>query len=157
MEAMWTRFLPHIVPLGEILAARTLGDVVYLTAEHGQWFAPDPQFRLFAPELAGGALLDLGISSASVREPGAGRAEANHRGQRSGVYRRGRHDVDDLPVRQRCWMWCSTTTLRAASGNPAAIYGTAARIEIMGLFFTPTAFRVIGPWRAPTGAVRRTV
>ena len=38
-----------------------LGDVVYLTAEHGQWFAQDPQFRLFAPELGGGALLDLGI------------------------------------------------------------------------------------------------
>jgi predicted dehydrogenase len=61
MEAMWTRFLPHIARVREILAAGTLGDVVYLTAEHGQWFAPDPQFRLFAPELGGGALLDLGI------------------------------------------------------------------------------------------------
>ena len=36
-----------------------------------------------------------------------------------------------------------TTTLLAASGNPAAIYGTAARIEIDGWFYTPTAFRVI--------------
>src|SRR5258708_21632788 len=61
MEAMWTRFLPHIARVREILAAGTLGDVVYLTAEHGQWFAADPQFRLFAPELGGGALLDLGI------------------------------------------------------------------------------------------------
>ena len=39
MEAMWTRFLPHIARVREILAAGTLGDVVYLTAEHGQWFA----------------------------------------------------------------------------------------------------------------------
>ena len=61
MEAMWTRFLPHIARIREILAAGTLGDVVYLTAEHGQWFPQDPQFRLFAPELGGGALLDLGI------------------------------------------------------------------------------------------------
>ena len=45
----------------QILAAKTLSDVVYLTAEHGQWFAPDPRFRLFARELGGGALLDLGI------------------------------------------------------------------------------------------------
>ncbi|HEX4659288.1 MAG TPA: Gfo/Idh/MocA family oxidoreductase, partial [Streptosporangiaceae bacterium] len=51
MEAMWTRFLPHIARVREILAAGTLGDVVYLTAEHGQWFAQDPRFRLFAPEL----------------------------------------------------------------------------------------------------------
>jgi hypothetical protein len=36
-----------------------------------------------------------------------------------------------------------TTTLLAASGNPAAIYGTAARIEIDGWFYTPTTFRVI--------------
>ena len=61
MEAMWTRFLPHISRVREILAAGTLGDLVYLTAEHGQWFAADPRFRLFAPDLGGGALLDLGI------------------------------------------------------------------------------------------------
>ena len=30
-------------------------------ADHGQWFAEDPTHRLFAPELGGGALLDLGI------------------------------------------------------------------------------------------------
>src|SRR5258708_35333235 len=39
MEAMWTRFLPHIARVREILAAGTLGDVVYLTAKHVQWFA----------------------------------------------------------------------------------------------------------------------
>src|SRR5260370_2808999 len=46
MEAMWTRFLPHIALVREILAPATLGDVVYLTAQHGQWFPHDPQFRL---------------------------------------------------------------------------------------------------------------
>jgi predicted dehydrogenase len=85
MEAMWTRFLPHIARVREILAAGTLGDVVYLTAERWQWFAQDPQFRLFAPELGGGALLDLVPDL--VREPGAWRADADHRGQQSGVYR----------------------------------------------------------------------
>src|SRR5438094_417508 len=37
------------------------GVVAAVTADHGQWFAEDPAFRLFAPELGGGALLDLGI------------------------------------------------------------------------------------------------
>ena len=43
------------------LAQGVLGDIVTVTADHGQWFAEDPEFRLFAPELGGGALLDLGI------------------------------------------------------------------------------------------------
>ena len=38
-----------------------LGDIVTVTADHGQWFAENPGFRLFAPELGGGALLDLGV------------------------------------------------------------------------------------------------
>jgi len=61
MEAMWTRFLPHVARIREILAAGTLGELVYLTAEHGQWFAQDPAHRVFAAALGGGALLDLGI------------------------------------------------------------------------------------------------
>jgi predicted dehydrogenase len=142
MEAMWTRFLPHIARVRQILAAQTLGDVVYLTAEHGQWFAPDPRFRLFAPELGGGALLDLGIypvSFASLVLGAPARITAVSDPAFTGVdattsmifqYHSGAHAV-------------LTTTLRAASGNPAAIYGTAARIEIDGWFYTPTTFRVI--------------
>ena len=61
MEAMWTRFLPHVAVIRDWLAADALGEIVTVTADHGQWFAEDPDFRLFAPELGGGALLDLGI------------------------------------------------------------------------------------------------
>ena len=34
VEAMWTRFLPTMQRVREILAAGTLGRIVYLTAEH---------------------------------------------------------------------------------------------------------------------------
>ena len=61
MEAMWTRFLPHVVVIRDWLARGALGEIVTVTADHGQWFAEDPEFRLFAPELGGGALLDLGV------------------------------------------------------------------------------------------------
>ena len=61
MEAMWTRFLPHVAIIRDWLARGVLGDVVTVTADHGQWFAEDAEFRLFAPELGGGALLDLGV------------------------------------------------------------------------------------------------
>jgi predicted dehydrogenase len=142
MEAMWTRFLPHIARVGEILAAGTLGEVVYLTAGHGQWFAADPQFRLFAPELGGGALLDLGIcpvSFASLALGAPARITAVSDPAFTGV------DATTSMIFQYDSGACAvlTTTLRAASGNPAAIYGTAARIEIDGWFYTPAAFRVI--------------
>ena len=61
MEAMWTRFLPHVAAIRDVIASGRLGEIVLVTAEHGQWFEKDAAFRLFAPELGGGALLDLGI------------------------------------------------------------------------------------------------
>src|ERR1700761_2717272 len=61
MEAMWTRFLPHTAVIRDWLAQGVLSDIVTVTADHGQWFAEDAGFRLFAPELGGGALLDLGV------------------------------------------------------------------------------------------------
>jgi len=61
MEAMWMRFLPAIVHVRQILAEQTLGDVRMLSADFGLQFAYDPAGRLFAPELGGGALLDLGV------------------------------------------------------------------------------------------------
>ena len=103
----------------EILAAGTLGEVVYLTAEHGQWFAQEREFRLFAPELGGGALLDLGIypvSFASLVLGAPARITAVSDPAFTGVdattsmifqYDSGAHAV-------------LTTTLRAASGNPPA-------------------------------------
>jgi predicted dehydrogenase len=61
MEAMWARFLPHTREIRRLLAEGVLGDIVTVHADHAQWFEEDPEFRLFAPELGGGALLDLGI------------------------------------------------------------------------------------------------
>lgn len=142
MEAMWTRFLPHVARIREILTAGTLGELVYLTAEHGQWFAHDPAHRLFAPSLGGGALLDLGIypvsfahlifgppsSITAVSTPAFTGVDATT----SMVlrYPSGAHAV-------------LTTSLAAQSSNPAVIYGTEARLEIDGWFYTPTSFRVI--------------
>ena len=82
MEAMWTRFLPHVVEIRRLLADGALGRVVTVMADHGQWFAYDPSSRLFAPELGGGALLDLGVYPVSFASMVLGeptRIEAHHR------------------------------------------------------------------------------
>src|SRR5690606_6988364 len=61
LEAMWTRWLPHMVRIREIIAAGTLGELRTVIADHDQRTSPDPVGRMLAPELGGGALLDLGI------------------------------------------------------------------------------------------------
>ena len=61
MEAMWTRFLPATVRLGELLDSGLIGDVRLLRADFGLHFPWDPDNRLHNRDLAGGALLDLGI------------------------------------------------------------------------------------------------
>jgi len=61
MEALWTRFLPSIQQVLEILQSGALGTVTSIKADFG--FLPefDPHSRLFDLQLAGGALLDVGI------------------------------------------------------------------------------------------------
>jgi predicted dehydrogenase len=156
MEAMWTRFLPHIVEIRRLIADGALGEIVTVSADHGQWFAEDPGFRLFAPELGGGALLDLGIYPVSFASMVLGQPErvvAIADPAFTGVdaqtsillgYASGAHAV-------------LTCTLRAKSPTRAAIVGTEARIELEGDFYAPTAWTLIGRegeaqrFEAPTG------
>ncbi|GAB3968183.1 Gfo/Idh/MocA family oxidoreductase [Actinoallomurus acanthiterrae] len=61
MEAMWTRFNPIVTRLRELVADGAIGEVKAVYADFSFAAEYDPEHRLWAPELAGGALLDLGI------------------------------------------------------------------------------------------------
>jgi predicted dehydrogenase len=61
MEAMWTRFLPLVVRVREVIADGGIGDVRTVTADLGFVAPRDPRHRLWDPALGGGALLDLGV------------------------------------------------------------------------------------------------
>jgi len=61
MEAMWTRFLPATRQVARWLADGAIGEVRMLNVDFGFRCGWDPQSRLLAPALAGGALLDVGI------------------------------------------------------------------------------------------------
>ncbi|MGW0200546.1 Gfo/Idh/MocA family protein [Nonomuraea sp. NPDC003201] len=58
MEAMWMRFNPLVQ---KIAADERFGDLRSVHASFGFAKPYDPEHRLWAPELGGGALLDLGI------------------------------------------------------------------------------------------------
>jgi dihydrodiol dehydrogenase / D-xylose 1-dehydrogenase (NADP) len=61
MEGMWTRFFPTARAIKAAVQSGAIGKVVSMTASLG--FKAEPHFnqRLFQPELAGGALFDVGI------------------------------------------------------------------------------------------------
>jgi predicted dehydrogenase len=61
MEALWSRFLPGMAAVKELLLKDAIGDPVIMEADFGLRFSYHPEHRLFNPLLGGGALLDLGI------------------------------------------------------------------------------------------------
>ena len=136
MEAMWARFLPHMREVQRLLADGALGEIATVHADHSQWFVEDRAHRLFAPELGGGALLDLGIypvSFASMVLGEPSRVLSISDPAFTGVdaqtsillgYESGAHAVLNC-------------TLRAVGPTRAAIVGTEARIEIDGPFYAP--------------------
>ena len=140
MEAMWTRFLPHIRHVRDLLPR--LRDVVTVAADHGQWFAEDPAFRLFAPELGGGALLDLGIypvSFASMVLGAPDRVAAMATPAFTGVDAQ-MSMLFGYPSGAQAVLTC---TLSAVSPTTASIVGTDGRIEIDGPFYAPASFTLV--------------
>lgn len=142
MEAMWTRFLPHIHQLREILASGILGEIVAVEADHGQHLASRKIPRLMLPEFGGGALLDLGIYPVSFAHlvlgpPSKISASASLTaegvdGQTSAIF--------DYPSGAQAIL---TTNMIVATPCRAVISGTEARLEIDRTFYNPTSMRVI--------------
>ena len=136
MEAMWTRFLPGMDVVRQLIVDGVLGDIQTVIADHGQYFDFDPNHRLFAPALAGGALLDLGVYPVSfalfvLGVPDAIAAVADYTstgvdGQVSAILRHnGAHAL-------------ISATLFVRTPTTATVCGTAARIEIARYFFAPS-------------------
>ncbi len=137
LEAMWTRWLPHMVRIREILAEGLLGDVRVVLADHDQ--SNEHVERMYKPELGGGALLDLGIypvsfawdvlgphdsvlASATLTDAGVDRETAVILGYPSGAH----------AVLQ--------TQMSGTGPNRAAIVGTEGRIEIESVWYNVVGF-----------------
>jgi predicted dehydrogenase len=142
MEAMWTRFLPHVRAVRAMVNEGALGEIVTVEADHGQWFADDPTSRIFDPTLGGSALLDLGVypvSFASMLLGPPERLTALVDPAFSGVDAQASMLFGYAGGAQAVL----TCTLRASSANRASISGTTARIEIDGVFYAPSSFSLI--------------
>ena len=141
LEAMWTRFLPHMARIREIIAAGTLGDVRSLIADHTQSLPDDPDHRINSLALGGGALLDLGIYPVSFASALFGRPETI---LASATFKDTGADAQIATIfRYPGGQIASLLSASDAKGpNTASILGTEGRIDIDAVWYSPTSFRV---------------
>lgn len=152
LEAMWTRFLPHMVRLRELVAEGVIGEVRLIQADHDQSLPLDPSHRLQSPELGGGALLDLGIYPVSFAHDIFGVPDVIHAISTptpTGVDRSTSILLGWADGRQALLH----TALDMARPNRAVLMGTKGRIEIEPTWYNAVDFTVYDA----DGAVVRTV
>ena len=139
MEAMWTRCNPAFRRMLEMIGEGAIGEVRTVHADLHLPGGFTPDHRLRDPELAGGALLDLGVYPITVA-----------------------HAVLGVPDTVRAWaqlteegvdanpglvvgyangaMAALTCGLAAQTPTTATISGTEGRIELPPIFFRPSGF-----------------
>ena len=143
MEAMWTRFRPTMVTVRELLAAGAIGEPRFLSATIGWQATFDPHFRLYNPELGGGALLDGGVYPVSFASMVLGTPNVI-----TGAVTLGSTGVDEqaaIALGHSSGAVASLgVTIQAQPISLGLILGTAGRIEIHhdwhrpeGLTYTP--------------------
>ena len=142
MEAIWTRFLPHIVKLRQLIAEGAIGEVRQVRADFSFRAEIDPQSRLFDPALGGGALLDVGIYPVSLVAMLLGApadivslAQLGTTGvdEQAGIVMR--YDGGRLAV--------LTTAIRTSSPHEALMLGTTGHIKVHDAWWKPSALTLV--------------
>jgi predicted dehydrogenase len=144
VEAMWTRFLPHIDVVRRCLEDELLGEVKAVEADHGQLLYPDGPQRLADPALGGGALLDLGIYPISFAHFALGAfADVQATGT---LVATGVDGGETIAVTgSQGAIGTLSSTMLAKTPCTASISGKAARLEIDGWFYQPNTVRLLDP------------
>lgn len=141
MEAMWTRFLPHMVRLREIIKTGRLGAVRNVLATHMQDLPDHPLHRLNSLELGGGALLDLGVYPISLAFDILGRPD--------NILSTGRHKETGADAQiSAIFTYANGASAMmiagsdAAGANRAEINCEEGYIEIDGIWYQPARMTV---------------
>lgn len=139
MEAMWTRFLPSMRRVMEIIESGAIGAPRVLLADHNQYIPRSRAERLHDPELGGGALLDLGIYPVSFASSIFGKPARVT----------ARATLTDLGVDELTAIICEYaggaqaslhTGFLTAGPNVASVVGEGGRVDIDAVWYNQTSF-----------------
>jgi predicted dehydrogenase len=140
-EAMWTRFLPQMAMIREVLAEGRIGRPMVVEATHHQALPTDPGHRLRDPALGGGAMLDLGVYPVSFAVDvlgvptslvAAGTLSEQGVDEQMGLvltHEGGAQSMIHFGMDLR-------------SPNTASIIGETGRIDLDSTWYTPTTWRI---------------
>ncbi len=144
MEAMWTRFLPHIDVVRQCLEQGLLGEVQVVAADHGQKLYPDGPQRLSDPALAGGALLDLCVYPISFASMVLGEFDSLHA---TGLLTKEGVDAQEAVTVQNAAgaLGVLSASMVCRTPTTASISGTRARLELTGSFYGPSRLTLLSP------------
>lgn len=138
MEAMWSRFLPVYDVIRDWLGSGRIGQPVEVHADFGFVTDLGLDSRIFQPNLAGGALLDVGIYPVALADLAFGvppqRIESVVRKAETGVDETSTLLLDFGEGRSAHLF----NSVRQATPQRAWISGTAGRIDIAPPFFYAT-------------------
>lgn len=136
MEAMWTRFQPAVVKARELINDGAIGDVRTVQADLGVSRPVDATDRLYALELGGGTLLDLGVYVVNFAHMVLGAPEH--------VIARGRIGSTNVDVEASLMLQYEggqtallSTSFVAPSPGFARVFGTEGWIDIPPRFHHP--------------------
>ncbi|OIH97024.1 Gfo/Idh/MocA family protein [Curtobacterium sp. MCBA15_001] len=141
MEAMWTRFLPQMTMIRQVVAEGRIGRPRLVEATHHQALPSDPAHRLNDPALGGGAILDLGVYPVSFAVDVLGAV--------TGVAAAGTLSDQGVDTQMGIVLThdggAQSTlhfALDLASPNTASVIGEDGRIDLDHTWFTPTTWRI---------------
>jgi predicted dehydrogenase len=141
MEAMWTRFLPSMLRIEQVVADGVIGVVRPMQVDHCHFLPFERAPRLHEPSLGGGALLDLGIYPVSFV----------HRllGEPSEIVARGtltNQGVDEIVSAIMTFESGAQASIQsgfmAAGANTATVIGSQGRIEVDRVWYNQASFTV---------------
>ncbi len=130
MEAMWTKFHPITKTVKRWISEDRIGKIKYMHISFGFQAEFNPQSRLFDPQLAGGALLDVGVYPISYAIHMAGSLPVK---VVSNAYF-GKTNVDEIDTISMLFpdgcMADLSCAVSANTGNDAVLVGDKGRIVI---------------------------
>lgn len=142
MEGMWSRCMPFIKKILELIEQDVIGPVQYVRADFGFRAPFDPAGRLYNPDLGGGSLLDVGIYPLYLLTLLLGVPGKVHT-----VGRLSSTGIDEYCHVQFAYPGGQTAAMLSAitmqTPLTAEIIGTKGRIEIAAPWYKTERFKVI--------------
>jgi len=143
MEAMWTWFFPAIQRVRELVRAGAIGEVRLVSASFCFTVPFEPTSRLFDPDYAGGALLDVGIYPLALAQW----VYESEPEEVEGLARMGESGVDEVNALSLRYpgggLAVLSSAVRVYQPEDAVIAGSEGYIRIHPPFYQPDAITVV--------------